>query len=450
MKRFLWVALSLTLVLATACQGASQPATDASSASATDQAPSGDSIGDAYRLILQRSVEPVDAATVATAGVNGLRSALVADGVTPPDVPVPTFTQDANQDLVLLHSSVQNVANRYSSKLNPGQVVDAVIDGMAKSVGDCHTVYFTSRQFSLQIASMQGQMQFGGIGASLRKGKPSEPLVIWRVFTGSPADRAGLRDGDVIQAVDGTDITSFSVQTVVDLIRGPVGKPVQLTVMPAGRQESQSITITRGQIQPPSVEYRMLPNQVGYVQLYGFPENVAGQLKGALDALDRQGARAVVLDVRDNGGGLLDSVTQVLSIFSPKGTLLFYSYDSSGKRTDYVADGSARSRQLPAVVLSNDGTGSGGEIFAAVLREKSGAQIIGQKTAGCVGTGQLFSLPDGGGIQVAVAQLLTGQGKVLNQVGVAPDVSIEMSVQDLVAGRDPQLDRALQLLQTGK
>src|SRR5439155_750536 len=106
MKRFLWVALSLTLVLATACQGASQPATDASSASATDQAPSGDSIGDAYRLILQRSVEPVDAATVATAGVNGLRSALVADGVTPPDVPVPTFTQDANQDLVLLHSSV--------------------------------------------------------------------------------------------------------------------------------------------------------------------------------------------------------------------------------------------------------------------------------------------------------------------------------------------------------
>ena len=102
------------------------------------------------------------------------------------------------------------------------------------------------------------------------------------------------------------------------------------------------------------------------------------------------------------------------------------------------------------MVLSNDGTGSGGEIFAAVLREKSGAQIVGQKTAGCVGTGQLFSLPDGGGIQVAVAQLLTGQGKVLNQVGVAPDVSIEMSVQDLVAGRDPQLDRALQLLQTGK
>src|SRR5881397_2834941 len=121
MKRFLWVALSLTMVLATACQGASQPATDAPSASTTDQAPSGDSIG------------------------------------------------DANQDLVLLHTSVQNVANRYSSKLNPGQVEDAVIDGMAKSVGDCHTVYFTSRQFSLQIASMQGQMQFGGIGASLRK-----------------------------------------------------------------------------------------------------------------------------------------------------------------------------------------------------------------------------------------------------------------------------------------
>src|SRR5689334_6865720 len=133
MKRVFWVALSVTLIATTACRGGTQPAANSPSATATGLASSGDSIGDAYRLILQRSIEPVDAAAVAAAGVDGLRSVLVADGVTPPDVPAPTFTSDANQDLTLLHGSVQDVTNRYSSKVNPVQVQDAVIDAMAKS-----------------------------------------------------------------------------------------------------------------------------------------------------------------------------------------------------------------------------------------------------------------------------------------------------------------------------
>src|SRR5262249_40969190 len=203
--RVLWIALVVILVASIACRGSARPATSQSSTAATPRATSGDSIGIAYNLILQKSIDPVDAAAIAKAGVGGLRSALTADGVTPPDVPVPTFTADANQDLLLLRSSVQSAANRYSSKLSPEQIEEPVMQGRAQSVGDGHTVYVPPRQYDLQIASMQGQMQFGGIGASLRKTKSSEPLVIWRVFNGSPADKAGLRDGDVIQAVDGTD-----------------------------------------------------------------------------------------------------------------------------------------------------------------------------------------------------------------------------------------------------
>jgi carboxyl-terminal processing protease len=198
------------------------------------------------------------------------------------------------------------------------------------------------------------------------------------------------------------------------------------------------------------VEARLLPGKIGYIQIYGFPENTAAQVKAGLDALDRQGAVAWIVDLRDNGGGSLDAVTQVTSMFVPKSTLLYYLYDANGQRTDYVADGSIRSKVPPTVVLTNDGTGSGAEIFAAVLREQGRARVVGEKTAGCVGTGQLYPLPSGGGIQVAVAQLLTGHGGVLNRIGVTPDINATMTLQDLTAGHDPQLDRAVQAIQTGQ
>lgn len=451
MKSLAWLALVVALILSVACRPSpARPSSAGGTAGQNRAAAAPDSIGVAFQLIMQRSVDPVDAATVATAGVNGLRAALIQDGVTPPDVPTPPFGQDPGQDASLLHAVVQRAIDRYSSKLTPRQADDAVISAMARSVGDCHTSYFTPEQFKQQLAWVQGQVQFGGIGASLRKGKATEPLVIWRVFDGTPAARAGLRNGDVIQAVDGRDVSGYSVQAVVDLIRGPAGQPVRLTIQPAGGQTSRVVTIVREQIQPPTVEYRMLANQIGYVQLYGFPETAAGQLKHALDAVERQGARRLIIDVRDNGGGALDAVTQVLSMFAPKNALLFYLYDSSGKRTDYLADGSVRGHLPPIVVLTNEGTGSGGEIFAAVLQEQGIAKLVGEQTAGCVGTGQLFQLPGGGGIQIAVAKLLTGQGRVLNQVGVTPDFPVAMAIPDLIAGQDPQLQRAIQYLQTGQ
>jgi carboxyl-terminal processing protease len=413
---------------------------------ATPTPRSGDSVGEAYRLIVQRSVGQVNPSAVAAAGVQGLRLALLADGVVPPDVPAPAFSADTAQDLNQLHSTVQTATTQYGSKLSQAQAEDAVIASMADSVDDCHTTYFPPAAYAQQQEWIRGQTQFGGIGASLRRPKITEPLIIWRVFSGTPADKAGLHNGDVIQAVDGRDISSLSVQAVVDLIRGPVGEPVHLTIQSAGSATGRVITIVRAQIQPPSVEYRMLPSKVGYIQIYGFPENVAAQVKAGLDALDRQGATAWILDVRDNGGGSLDSVTQVASMFVPKGKLLYYLYDANSQRTDYVADGSVRSRIPPIAVLTNDGSGSGAEIFAAVLREQAVAVLVGEKTAGCVGTGQLYSLPDGGGIQVTVAQLITGGGKILNRIGLEPDVPASMTVQDLTAGNDPQLQQGVKTL----
>jgi carboxyl-terminal processing protease len=293
---------------------------------------------------------------------------------------------------------------------------------------------------------MNDATQFGGIGAELHKAQPGDPLVIWRVFDGSPAQKAGLRSGDVIRGVNGKDISDYTSTQAVDLIRGTVGTPVSLEILSPGQSKARTVVVMRGQIQPPIVEYRMLANHVGYVQIYGFSQDTASALQGALDSLDGQGATSWVIDLRDNGGGLLDSVTQVLSMFLPKDTPLYYLTDNSGKRTEYKADGSVRAHIPPIVILTNDGTASGAELFAAGLSEHGLARVVGEKTAGCVGTGQLFPLSDGSGIQVTVAKMVTGTGENLNRVGLTPNVPVGMTVQDLASGSDPQLTKAVQVL----
>jgi len=449
MKRLGQFLLSAILIFTVGCAPASTDAGVAPNNANGSTAPQGEPISTAYSLILQHSVVPVKPPALAAAGITGLRDALLVDGIMPPSVITPAFTDDPNLDLQLLAHSVTGTLGQYSPKLSEQAADNAVISQMAQSVGDCHTIYFTPSQFSDQVASIQGHTQFGGIGASLRKVKTNDPLVIWRVFAGTPAAKSGLREGDVITAVDGQSVTGETVQTVVNQVRGPIGQPVRLTILAPGQSAPHDIVVFRAEIQPPNVEYRMLANQVGYLQLYGFPEGVASQVQQALDALNRQGARSLIVDVRDNGGGALDSVEQVLSTFTPRNTLLFSLYDASGKKTDYHSTGPVQPQIPRSVVLMNDGTGSGAEIFAAVLQEQGLAQLVGTKTAGCVGTGQIFPLPGGAGLQITVAQLRTGKGKVLNGVGVSPDVTVPMSPQDLIAGQDPQLAQAIQLLQTG-
>ena len=449
MKRLGQLLLIAILIFTVGCAPPSTDAGVAPNSANGGTTAQGEPISTAYSLILQHSVIPVKPPALATAGITGLRDALVVNGVVPPSVLTPAFTDDPNLDLQLLERSVSSSLGQNSPKLSEQAADNAVISQMAQSVGDCHTIYFTPSQFSDQVASIQGHTQFGGIGASLRKVQPSDPLVIWRVFAGTPAAKSGLREGDVITAVDGQSVSGETVQTVVNQIRGPIGQPVRLTILSPGQSAPRDVLVFRAEIQPPNVEYRMLPNQVGYLQLYGFPEGVSGQVQQALDALNRQGARSLIVDVRDNGGGALDSVEQVLSTFTPRDALLFSLYDSSGKQTDYHSTGPVHPQFPPTVVLMNDGTGSGAEIYAAVLQEQGLARLVGTKTAGCVGTGQIFPLPGGAGLQITVAQLRTGKGKVLNGIGVTPDVTVPMSPQDLIAGQDPQLARALQLLQSG-
>jgi len=445
-KRPILLLLAAAVVLG-GCSSPSNPTpTAVSTATSATPTASSDPVADAYTLLLQNSAEPVSPASLGAAAVKGLRSELAAEGVIPPQVAEPAFTADPNQDLVLIHDTAQVASDRYDGKLLPDQANAAMIDSMAQSVGDCHTVYLTPSELQQQLDFMNNSTRFGGIGAELHKVQIGDPLVIWRVFSGSPAEKAGLRSGDVIRAVDGKDVTGYTAQEAVDLIRGTIGTPVSLEILSPGQSTPHTVVVQRGQIQPPDVEYRMLQNHIGYVEVYGYSQNTASDFRNALNALNSQGATAWVIDLRDNGGGLLTSVTASLSMFLPKDTPLYYLTDATGKRTEYKADGSVLPHIPPVVVLTNADTASGAELFAAGLSENGLARIVGQKTAGCVGTGQLFPLPDGSGLQVTVDKMLTGKGKNLNRVGITPDYPVDMTLKDLIAGRDPQLAKAIQIL----
>ena len=229
------------------------------------------------------------------------------------------------------------------------------------------------------------------------------------------------------------------------MVRGPEGAAVRLRLGRGGQANPVEAAVTRARVLPPVVTGQLLPDNVGYVRVYSFPATLIPDLESTLAELERRGARAWVIDLRDNAGGQLDVVTKATSLFVPSGPI-FQQVRRNGDRETYRSDGSVRNPRRPIAVLINKGTSSGGEIFAAAIQESQTGRLIGTKSAGCVSTGRMFPLPDGSALELAVARIITGRGQELNKVGVTPDDTIELAPQDLAGDRDPQLDQALRIL----
>jgi carboxyl-terminal processing protease len=206
--------------------------------------------------------------------------------------------------------------------------------------------------------------------------------------------------------------------------------------------------MTRAQVAAPILKAQIIDGTVGYLRFYSFPEPLTGQVDQALREFDRRDVRAVIVDLRDNSGGQLDVVTKLTSRFVKDGPL-FQGVSTTGEKRVYQADGSYW-REKPLVVLTNAGTASGGEIFAAAVKEHRAGVLIGTTTAGCVSTGQGFPLPDGSALEIATNRVLTGIGGVeLNKVGVSPNVQVPVTPTDVVSERELQLAKALEIIQRG-
>lgn len=321
------------------------------------------------------------------------------------------------------------------------------IRGMLNTLGDPNTIFIDPKTAELERTQIRGE--FEGIGAVVTMNEQGQ-LVVVAPMEGQPAMEAGLRAGDIILAVDGKEITGMTLTDAVLLIRGPRGTTVTLTVLRPGEPEPLTFEIVRARIQVQTVSYRMLEEapDIGYIRLSIFGNRTDQELRNAIFELRKQGAKAFIVDVRNNPGGLLSSVIDVASEFIERGVIVTERW-SDGRERPFQAKGRGllTDPNIPLVLLVNRGSASASEILAGAIRDYKRGFLVGEKTFGKGAVQQVYTLSDKSQLNVTVAHWLTPNGDDINEEGIMPDVEVIMTEEQIRAGEDVQLQRAIELLQ---
>ena len=334
------------------------------------------------------------------------------------------------------------IENFVAQPVDQEAMMRGAIRGMLESLDDQHTSYLDPEMFERTNAELRGD-QYEGIGAWVDTSK--DFLTVISPMPGSPAEKAGLRPGDKIIAVDGEDMTGQDGEAVRQHVIGPKGSTVRLTILRAD-QEPFDVEIVRASIVVPTIEARMLDGDVAYVRLFVFGENTGDDLHKALEDLMKQNPKGLILDLRNNGGGFLDTAIEVASEFIGQGTVMYEEY-GDGKRTTYEARSGGLATKVPMVVLINEGSASASEIVAGAVQDTGRGVLVGVTSYG-KGSVQTFAplLNDQGAVRVTIARWLTPKERQINEIGLEPDYKVEFTDADIEAGRDVQLDKAVELL----
>jgi carboxyl-terminal processing protease len=404
-----------------------------------------------YDALLGNYVLPLDPSVLGLAAATGMGEAVAQQlGPTAAEqFPYASFGDDGG-------TVRRQIAQEYVAASKAFPQVDSVtlahdaMASMAESINDCHTNFFTQAQYQEQQAELAGTVQFGGIGASLKDRPGSTPLIA-DVFAGLPAAKAGVHPGDAIAQVNGRSVQGMAASAVVNLIRGPVGSVVQLDVQRSG-QGTLHFSITREDVAPPALSTGTVAvgtgTPIGYAHIYGFTTGMPQLLQQDLQQFAQRGITNWILDLRDNSGGTLQSLVQTASFFIPQGPIAQFE-DRTGQSDQLTTTGQGPTLvPQKMVLLVNHDSASASEIFAAALQERAAVPVVGATTAGCVAVGKFQTLADGSAIEYAVDRVSTPvQHRVLNGAGVVPDVQAAMSLDDLAAGKDPQLTAAVAVLE---
>ncbi len=319
----------------------------------------------------------------------------------------------------------------------------AAIRGVVNSLGDDFTSFMTPSEAQSFTEMMDGS--FEGIGALVDKDEATGGVRIVDVYENQPADRAGIRRNDVIVRVDGQDITALSLNEAIARVRGPRGTQVTLTLLRPTADQPLEVAVTRQRIELPLVTRKRLADGIAYVKLDEFSAPAAARMREALTALLRDQPRGLILDLRGNPGGLLDVAVEIGSQFVGEGDILIERF-ADGTERHYAAQPGGLATAIPLVVLVDEGSASASEIVAGAIQDARRGPLIGAQTFG-KGSVQLpITLSDGSMLRVTRARWFTPQGRAIHGVGLTPTIAVERSDADRTAGRDPQLDRAVQYL----
>ena len=376
-----------------------------------------------FQRVEDQFYKPVNAQTLLTGERKGLLELLKSRKVTSPRVPLMTSTGDRSHDLSIAQSTVYAVEAAYPKAATKAEFTQFAIAGMMSSLNDPYTTYLTKRD----INGLQEQLKggdFGGIGVYISS-DPKTKNIMAQPIEGNPAIKAGVKIGDVIDRVDGKPVHGMKLDSVESIIRGPIGSVVTLNVHGLTNKTPRSVKVTRAQVHVPSV---LAKNESGieYVRLADFGSSSAEEVKNAFLDGKKHHAKGYILDLRYNGGGLLDAAVDISSLFIHSGTIVS-TIDRAGNKESKAASGDTIGA-TPLVILVNRYTASASEITAGAVQDYRVGTILGEKTFGKGVVQSLYNLPDESALKITTARYVTPLGRDIHHKGIMPDVVVAQRV----------------------
>ena len=443
MKRFLalFIGTFFATTLVALPAASSTPTASPAHLSASDAS----EIATSYQHLTSDYYKRVDPQTVLTEVRAQLLAAMRTAGIPHASLPVMKASDASGTNLRSIDREVELASAQAHAKFTTHEFAYLALDAIMRSVGDRYTVFLTPKEFAGLNQDLDGG-DFGGTGIVIQIDDQTKYIVVENVVPDGPADKAGIEQDDLITAIDGKSTKGLTVQQASEKLRGKEGTSVSLTLQRDGSTLPAPIAIVRAKIHQLSVYEKMLPGKIGYVELTVFGRDTGAELTSALTRLQQQGARAIVMDLRDNGGGYLEAAVAVSSKFISSGPIVSVESRASNITT-LEADDTAID-PLPLVVLVNGYTASASEITSGAIQDSGVGTIMGTKTFGKGVVQTIYPLPDGSAVKITTARYLTPRNRDINHLGITPDVVIgeNKHPQYGTPTKDDQLEHALEYL----
>jgi carboxyl-terminal processing protease len=349
-------------------------------------------------------------------------------------------------DFSLLQKAWNQLGANYvdQTKIDKEKMTYGAVEGMVKAIGDPYTEFFNPEEARKLEEDLNGT--FEGVGIQI--GSKDDSIKIISPIKGTPGERAGLRPGDTILAVDEKPTSDLSIDQVVSMIRGPKGSKVVLTILREKDKGSKDIEITRALIKVPTIEWKIVETENGkkiaHLNIFQFSDTVYQDFtKAGFEILDSN-VDGIILDLRSNPGGLVNHANSILGWFVEKGQIILSEKDKDGNETKFKSNGPSSFLSYPLVILINEGSASASEIVAGAIKDIRDVPIIGQKSFGKGTVQKVINLDDGSIIKITIAKWFTPKGIAIQDTGITPNIEIEMTGEDYDNNLDPQMDKALE------
>ena len=359
------------------------------------------------------------------------------------------FVEGDNSDIDTYLSKIKKAIDKnflWQDKIDEEKLKDGAIKGYVEGLGDQYTEYISKEEMKSFTEDINGS--FVGIGIYMIADEDSGKIIVYHPITDSPADKAGIKAGDIIVSVNGVEYGYDDFSSIADHIKGEAGTKVKLVIERDGKK--LDFEIERAKIETNPITSKMLEKNIGYLNLPSFDKDVSKKLKEKIDDIIAKGANSIILDLRNNGGGMVDECTQIVDLFLDKDKIIMTTKDKKGNVQKSITK-NKKIYEIPLVILVNENTASASEILTGALKDNNRAKVIGTKTYGKGVIQSVFNLSDGSGLKITTAEYFTPYGKEINKKGITPDLEVKLpntvkSVYAVEEKEDTQLKKAIEEL----